>query len=256
MAMGVNFPARTCIIRSPELIDLNVCEVLQMKGRAGRWGLIKDEFALSICWNVKNTYSISMATLPHIEYPEIDNSKNKGIIIKNAEFDAYKISETMITSGNATNLKLVSDALSQIDKRIESEKSNKNYDEENSFTQKVSKSVKNIENTNVTSNLSLISSITVVVRTIGADLNLSEDRIVDLIYRIEEVCKGNKSEDLKKNAYFWTEEINVIKYGLQEIHTLLHKRQCTELLDYMQILYGLIHRVSMRYLGFAFDVVL
>ena len=254
MAMGVNFPARTCVIRSPDIEnDLNVREVLQMKGRAGRRGLFTDEFALSICWNVKNTYNISMDTLPLIQYPKIDENDRKGILIKNAELDGMTISKIRITVSNSENLKEISEQLVQIDKKIEIAKKKYENDEDSGFEKKITEKNKATKAETMIDNRSLLTSIKVVVETIGADLDLDDNRIKDLIKRINLISSNTITSELKENAYLWTEEINNIKYGLQELHTTLHKRQCLELLDYISILYVLIHRVSMRYLGFAFD---
>ncbi len=262
MSMGVNFPARTCVIRSPEVTHLNVCEALQMQGRAGRWGLIKDDFALSIMWNVANARTISIKTLPLITYPDLNLRKGGGVIVSRAEEDAFEIAKIMVTIDNIVNLQIASNALSQIDEKIKSQKS-KNYyvddedtiydEEEVSQTKHVSKNIKISRDENMTNNNSLIASISKAVEVISLDTGFDDIKINNLTTKIQEICKGNHNPILKENAYYWAEQINIIKYGLQEIHTTLHKRQCTELLIYIETLYALIHRVSMRYLGFAYE---
>jgi hypothetical protein len=172
----------------------------------------------------------------------------------------------MVTVDNLEKLKIASNALDQIDQRIESTKSQHKAsyfvdDNDDSISEKeikrsknISKNVEVTKTENITNNISLITSISVTVRIIGQDTGFDNQKIQDLILRIDEICKGNNKPELKKDAYDWAEQINIVKFGLQEIHTSLHKRQCTELLEYIATLYALIHRVAMRYLGFAYDI--
>lgn len=285
MSMGVNFPARTCILRNSENVEINVSQGLQMKGRAGRRGLIKDDFALAIMWNIKNADKLNNDNLPKITYPIItprdENSGTVGILIQNAESDGLRIAKIMITDDNILRLKLASEILSQINKRLERLPQlplgeerlplNNNIfldeDEDNTQTNRNENNTRSNRNNNIqlsrnenmTSNLSLVSSIKVAVEVVCDNIIIKETdeqrstRINNIITHIKEVSEGNNDITLKKDAYHWAEEINVIKYGLQELHTLLHKRKSVELLNYIVTLYELIHRVSMRYLGFAYE---
>jgi hypothetical protein len=258
MSMGVNYPARTVVVRSPEVKPLNICEATQAIGRGGRWGLIKDPFALAITWNVENAKSISSEMLPPIEYPVITKD-NTGSILTNPEKVAMEIGRIMLTVDNQESLRYASNAMNQFHKRIESKKHegsiNIGSEEGELAPRRVEKTEEKKEVQSyegITSDPTLVTSIITCVQSIGESASLDEDMIRDLKLRLQDVCTGGDC-DISGDAYYWAEQINIIGRGLQELHATYHVRSCTSLLTYIASLFDLIHRANMRHIGGAYD---
>lgn len=68
MAMGINYPIRSVVIRQMQMKDISVCNAMQMGGRAGRRGL--DTEGNVLYWNVKNWNKIGSEHLPPMKFPK------------------------------------------------------------------------------------------------------------------------------------------------------------------------------------------
>ncbi len=67
MSMGINYPLRSVVVFSPELIDVPVSHLLQMAGRCGRRGLDKKSFV--VFWGIRNALDAAVET---ISFPDED----------------------------------------------------------------------------------------------------------------------------------------------------------------------------------------
>jgi hypothetical protein len=272
MSMGVNYPARSCVIRCPHLTEVNVCEALQMQGRAGRWGLITDDFALAISWNVRNASSISAETMPHIEYPRDVNLREVGVLVKNPEAAVPQLARSMVFSKNRDALKEAYDSLAQIDAKINLPKQRaKNAgleqagrsaaaadfdddaqeDEHFSFSVRPSRAGAGAG----IDHSQLINSVVFTALDIAKEsLGLEDADLAVLNSHILAVYEGHDMSFLRDRSEIYTtvERLNVVKQVLQEIHTIYHEFDCKDLLEHIADLFRIIHRVAMKNLGLAY----
>lgn len=267
MSMGVNFSARTTVLRCENMCDLNVCEAMQMKGRAGRWGHITDEFALSITWNVQNAKGISLFTMPEIIYPVITKN-NTGKFLIDPEGAAEKIVEIMLSVDNLEILKSAIDNLKEVHTKMVSQKAinksgevdlgnedddytNVTNEEKTKDRKIVKKNVNKIDG--LTNDTTLTSSIVKCVSCIGEHIGMDASTIEKLTIKVQDVCVGNDRAHIYEDSYFWAERIKMINRGLRELHMIYHRKNATKFLNYITTLDKLINRAGMRYIGAAFE---
>ena len=164
MSMGVNFPAKSCVIRTISNKPANIGKVLQMQGRAGRRGVSDDKFGYSISWNIPNIDTVHSKNTPYLVLnsnkiifetpvetkttqaiaPTIVNGKvvepkvkydMTGILIKSHVSFAIKMDQIMISAGNLGALKLAAEQLEQVTAKIAKQKGDKDEGEENKVKQ-------------------------------------------------------------------------------------------------------------------------
>ena len=79
MRMGIDYPIRTCVIRTDTLSHVDECALIQMGGRSGRRR--KDTEGHVVYVNISNASSLSLSSLPRLSLPKQD--KNGGVFITN-----------------------------------------------------------------------------------------------------------------------------------------------------------------------------
>lgn len=277
LSMGVNFPAKSCVIRTLQNGSSDITKVLQMGGRAGRRGAISDLEAYSITWNISNVVQIDEAqknanNMPHLvldlesikdKKPEVMVNSHKGIAIElnkimstAASIEALKQTTAMlektttrltrgkkITSVEDENRTMAREAIGKKSK-IEEDYGEEEEKERNPKTQ---------NKESFSRDTSAVSAITRTVNVLAPDLNFSNDIVEKLNKRIEYITNEVVRAEMLDNPYEWAERINLVKQALQEVHTGLYKRKCVALLDYISTLYILVHRISMRYIGLVYQ---
>ena len=82
MRMGIDYPIRSCVIRSDTVKAIDVCAIMQMGGRAGRRR--KDPEGHVIFWNITNGMDATLDNLPKLELPSQDITKG-GIYVSNSQ---------------------------------------------------------------------------------------------------------------------------------------------------------------------------
>lgn len=278
LSMGVNFPAKSCVIRTLQNGPSDITKVLQMGGRAGRRGAITDLEAYSITWNISNTDQIDEAqknanNMPRLvldsesiknRKPEVMVESHKKIAIElnmimstAASIEALKQTTAMMektTTKLTRGKKIISDEdeTKAILKEATGKKSKvkEDYDEEEDEERKT-KTTQNKES--FSRDTSAVSAITRAVSVLALDLDFDAEIVERLNKRIEYITKDVVKAEMLDNPYEWAERINLVKQALQEVHTGLYKRKCVNLLDYISTLYILVHRISMRYIGLVYQ---
>lgn len=155
MSMGVNFPAKTCVIRTISNKPPNIGKVLQMQGRAGRRGVSDDLFGYSVSWNIPNISMVHPSNTPYLVLdankiifgtisttslvPTVVNGKvvepkmdMAGILIKSHLNFAIKIDQIMISADNLGVLKMAAEQLEQVTAKIVKKKTERDGGEEES----------------------------------------------------------------------------------------------------------------------------
>ena len=264
MSMGVNYPAKTCIIRAPSLQQINICEIIQMKGRAGRVGLITDPVAYSVTWNILHPDRTSVAYMPHIEYPEDVRSTE--------EFREFNIRKTiklvrlMLTSDNIAALKTASTRRNCHIKTITSrsleaaldddgpgngDTDSEDYEIDTGDTEQSSKK-KAVSSTEDSSSYLELVYVTInecidIISEFDQKLTDDVKKRVTASYQDPVLMR----DTLYTDSYKWAEKINEVKSLLHKLHIFLHTRNCGDLLNYIGYLYNLIHNISLKYIGYA-----
>jgi superfamily II DNA or RNA helicase len=73
MSMGINYPIKSVVVRSKDLINENVAKAMQMAGRCGRRRL--DTEGHVIYYNIENADKISNEFLPSLTLPEVNTKQ-------------------------------------------------------------------------------------------------------------------------------------------------------------------------------------
>ena len=280
LSMGVNFPARSCVVRTLQNETADIAKILQMGGRAGRRGAINDDEAYSITWNISNTQQVDEAQKDANKMPRLvlnlDNSKSKGaeVMIKNHKKTAIDINLVMVSAASIEALKQTTAMMEQTTTRLGRGKKVATEEDENKFAAREATGKKsNLEEVvyhddeddeekkinkpgskeTFSRDASVISAITKCVNILANDLGFTSDTTEKLNKRIEYITNDIVNTEMLDGPYEWAERINLVKQGLQEVHTGLYKRRCIALLDYISILYTLVHRISMRYIGLVYQ---
>ncbi len=255
MSMGINFPINTVVIRSEFGMEHNVCELLQMEGRAGRRGL--DKVGHVIFWNITNALVACLDTLPRITLPKTD--ENCGSLVLNPlecaidiECQRVNITDTSFIDEAIGKLSLdISEEINKtkkkkynldlVDDRIEYTESLDTFDGE-IIKPKVEKIIKsNVNDQDLAS--SIIGCIGPVMKL---HMNMSAVEIVLITHRIQQITVGNITEDIKDDSYKWAQIINNVKKALQEIHTYIRLLPNIKLTKYIASIYELLHRIQYR----------
>lgn len=281
LSMGVNFPARSCVVRTLQNGTADITKVLQMGGRAGRRGVSsdgkQDKEAYSITWNVSNASDIDQAqknssTMPRLVL-DLENIKDRGaeVIVKNHKTTAMEINIVMNTAASVEDLKIATEKLEKTTARLGRGKKFISEEDENKMAAKEAvgkkskietyeedeeeetKSVKTVKKETFTKDSSVVTSIEKCVTILGRDLSFSSDTISKLNKRVGYIKSEVVNAEMLDEPYEWAERINLVKQALQEVHTGLHTRKCTALLNYISVLYKLIHRISMKYIGLVYQ---
>lgn len=238
MSMGINFPIRSVVIRSNDLIDLNVCEFMQMSGRAGRRGLDTKGYVIS--WNISNAMNASISNLPRIVLPNTDG----GFLIQDALKCAVNIECKRV---NINDTSLIDDAINNLSienstEEIEEAKVT-GYDENGDEIYEINKS--KIIRSNI-NDQSLASSIIGCIAPVMKSLNMGPIMIIEITKRIQDITLGQYSSELSEDNYYWSQAINMVKCGLQEVHAQIRNRSNEKLIKYIACIYELLHRVQYR----------
>lgn len=212
MSMGINLPIRTVVIRSEDIHDINVCEYLQMAGRAGRRGLDREAYAIS--WNIHNARSATQSHLPRIQFP-VPRETNYGYIINNYIDVAVSIDVALSRIG-----KISKDLFDMVFKKLNFENVKINLSDA---------LVKNAVSEHLISTLRYLPNYdwTIV------------DRIINLIV-------NDLLEDYLVDTYYHAQLINNFKYSIQELQIRLHRCQNIGLLAFLEKIYILLHKIQYR----------
>lgn len=269
MSMGINYPIKTVCIRSNELIDMNVCEYLQMAGRSGRRGL--DQMGNVVSWNIRNAATANQDTLPYVTLPpigpktgcQIADPLTLAMEIERGRFYANPIqdSDTNVAEGltaaisklqyttpngdvgKASKLPTLNDDESE--SKVDDVDSG---DDEYNFKKPKIKSLPKTKSTSLTpmDDDTLISAVIGCVSPVTSAMNLSSSDIIELSTRIQSIALGINTANLSEDSYKWAELMGLVKSALQELHTKLHLCSNTAWLDYIASIYELLHRVELR----------
>jgi hypothetical protein len=261
MSMGVNYPAKTCIIRCPNLEQINICEVIQMKGRAGRFGLISDKEAYAITWNIKNPDKTSVNYMPRIVFPAEEELVDFMLTDHNLDY-ADSLIDLMVKEDNFEDLKNASQHVNLHKKFNTASSIQYEGDEEDEVDEEGEKEDTKEILYPVKAKLPFTAST--LLNDVQDSINKCIDKIFDSNYESLEDIKLHISaiydnfvpdpNIFYNNSYEWAEKINKVKYKLQKLHTFIHGRKCTKLLEYIKFLYRLIHGISLKYIGFALKI--
>jgi superfamily II DNA or RNA helicase len=281
LSMGVNFPARSCVVRTLQNGAADITKVLQMGGRAGRRGVTsdgkQDKEAYSITWNISNASDVDLAqknssTMPRLVL-DLENIKDKGpeVVVKNHRMTAMEINMIMNSAASIEDLKIATERLEKTTARLGRGQKFISEDDENKMAAKEAvgkkskietyeeeeeeetKSTKTVKKEVFSKDSSVVTSIEKCITILGRDLSFSSDIISKLNKRVEYIKSNVVNAEMLDEPYEWAERINIVKQALQEVHTGLYTRKCVALLNYISVLYKLIHRISMKYIGLVYQ---
>jgi Lhr-like helicase len=261
MSMGVNFPARTCVIRSITNSDANPGKVIQMQGRAGRRGESNDKEGYSVSWNITNITDIDSKNPPKLYLNQEDvHVQRVGLLVRSHTEVAIKINEVMSSVDNLGTLKETAKSLELVTAKITKKKGDKDDEDEDTTSVQHTELVEYDDMENQEGKMqpfsldpTVLDSIKQCMAILCQEIGIIDDTFNKLIKRIEFMYYNSRDDEMFRDPYYWVEKINLVKIALQEVHTALHKRACVPLLDYISTLYSLIHRLSMRYAGLVYQ---
>lgn len=256
MSMGINFPIPTVVIRSEYGREHNVCELMQMEGRAGRRRL--DDKGYVIFWNILNANTASLETLPRINLPNTDI--NSGALILNPIECAIDIECQRV---NITDTSLIDEALgilsSDIDKELAKIKTKKkndlsiddfddriDYSENNESPIIPTNKIETIQKSNINDQELAVTIIGCIGPVMKTYMNMSSIETILVTYRIQQITIGSITEDIKDESYKWAQIINNVKKALQEIHTHIRLLPNVKLTKYIASIYEVLHRIQYR----------
>jgi hypothetical protein len=251
MSMGINVPLRSVVIRSSELKEWNVCEVMQMSGRCGRRRL--DTQGHVVYWNILNCLNVDVAHLPLIKIPEMHASQ--GSLISQPLDVAIRIE---IGKAMARDVSAVKASLSFLNPTKGDIPLDLILDDgallpwHDSLGDDDRKSAQDLNT--VTLELSSIderelsASITVCVDPVAISIGYNEIQVMDLVQRIQRLAMNKILISDKTEVYKTAEVISLIKRGVQELHTRYHRSSNLEWLSFMAATFELLHRVTYRQL--------
>lgn len=248
MSMGINYPIRTVIVRSEDAYDCNVCEYLQMEGRAGRRGL--DTHGYTVAWNIVNAPQASLKTLPRMEFPAV--TKGRGSFIPNHVRVAIDIECRRVNLTDTAGIEAVIGKLTvEIDKAIESGKvqafdllDKDEHDEDEEISRKTVKEKNGI--TSSVSDQDLATSIVGCIAPVMQSMGIPPLDVLEVTYRIQMITLGRISHDVSSDPYRWALVISNIKRALQEIYTRILFLPNPGLCTYISLIYELLHRIQYR----------
>jgi superfamily II RNA helicase len=249
MSMGINYPIKTVCIRSPKLENINIGEYLQMAGRSGRRRL--DKTGNIISWNIKNVFKATKENISNIIFPEI--GETKGIRISNSLECALEIDKSRLFSDNTKddiiNIKNVTDNITP-KVEIKPKKEKIFDDEEYEEYEEYKVNEKQVIKKDITPESSLIYVISDCIDPIATNLEISNYDKLNILDYINSMISKNITDELRKLHYTISDQLNSIKYALQELYIDYHNSSNVDWLNYIRTIFELIHRVQYKQIVF------
>ena len=253
MSMGINYPIRTVVVRSEDAYDCNVCEYLQMEGRAGRRGL--DTAGYTVAWNVVNAPTACLATLPRMEFPAV--TKGRGSFVPAPTRVAIDIECRRVNLTDTAGIEAIIGSLTvEIDKAISrvnetsfspvQEDGGDDSDEDLGTVRTRRQKDERKAITSSTTDQDLATSIVGCIAPVMQSMGLPPLEVLEVTYRIQMITLGRISPDIASEQYRWALVISDIKRALQEIYTRILPLPNPGLGAYMALIYELLHRIQYR----------
>lgn len=212
MSQGINYPVDTVVIMSKYPIDLNISEIMQMEGRAGRSGFEK-KFGNLITINITNILKASLQNLPKITFPVDTNFS--GLLIPNSKNVAVEIDAQRLFEG--IDIKMIEEYQNKFDKN------------------------------QIKINDPIIDRIIHI--GISQISILLENDPNELVNRVINILKGIINPTMSKHAYYYAEKIDEIKMGLLELYIQFIESNNTDWLDFIKLGFQILHRCQYKQMG-------
>lgn len=249
MAMGINYPIRTVVIRSTTEQDLNVCEFMQMEGRCGRRRL--DNQGHVITWNISNAATASLETLPRIALPA--HGPDRGSLILNPKHVALQVDMARLSMSGYDSLAgvigILSAGVSGVDDfHVKDIGGASDDDRRRTPADEAGPSAKKVSTISAASfdEMGMISAITACITPIAEAIGLDLMEVAGITERIHHIVLGRITQEMREDPYAWAQKINDVKAALQELHTKFHRCSNTPWLAFIVNVFEILHRVQYR----------
>jgi hypothetical protein len=241
MSMGVNYAIRTAVIRAKVPRSINVSEILQMQGRAGRRN--KDTIGVSVMWNVANAASAKIETLPEIVFPE--TTPEMGSMIRHPLEVAVRIEVWRLQTAAG---KIVADRVSQLRRDLPPTAAGAKggaggASSDGKFP------IKSAASTLRISADFLRTGIENGFSNLATEIGFSLSETLELVEKVCRLATGETIPRDRDNVYFYAEQLTQVKRAVQELHTRFHRSKNVDWLKYLQSIFEILHTCTYKQLN-------